>query len=795
MPFRAVVVAILLSCLPFLAGADVAGPPDGGVVVASPLAEVALVPRARIVKDPDGTITAEEILNLPVVADAPTGRRMASFGFSDATYWFSVPIENLDSAPLQRLLVFEPTWLDDVQVTLVEPDGTRQVYAGGDLLAFRQRTIPHRKINFDLTLPPGRSRLLVRTQTRDPFVVGMTLWERSAFFQADSHESGYFGIVYGAAGALLLFNLFLFFSVREKIYAAYIAYLLTFLVTHATYNGHLFPLLWPDSPAWGNWAHSIFIYLFQLAGLFFAIQFLELRTKLRQAYRWAMGLALASIVSSVLTALLGGYRLHVSSSILWVVVYSPFVLMLGLLSLRSGNRAARYFLPATAAGFIGSFITASTVSGFIRFSFYTYHAVDFGMLIDAVLLSLALADRLRLSRAEADHAKAELMEAGYNYARQLEETVAQRTQELSRANTIKDKFFAIVAHDLRGPVGGLALLFNDAVRSTDDLTDEMLNIVRTTTLSTKNFLEELLTWARSQMGEIDCHPVAFDMSPMLTETQELFSAQAQAKGIRLDMKVETCCWVFADTAMTHTILRNLTHNALKFTTSGGSVGASLRQEEGQCLVTITDTGVGMNEETLQDIFRMDIKPQSSPGTHNESGTGLGLILCKEFAEKNGGAIGARSEPGKGTSFWFSLPVAKESEIVDPAAIMEKARFLKVLLAEDDKLHRDASARVLRDLGCSLMLANDGAEAVRLASSHDFDLILMDIDMPRVDGIAATKRIRAAGKRSRIVSLSSYSRRELKRLAGELQFDESLYKPLTKDDALVMMLTCLAADSR
>lgn len=270
MPFRAVVIGILLSCWPFLANTEVVRSADEGVVVTPALAEVPQVPRARIVKDPGNKMTAEELLKLPVIADVPMGRRIASFGFSDATYWFSVPVENPDHAPLQRLLVFEPTWLDDVQVTLMQPDGTRQEYQGGDRMAFGHRAIPHRQINFDLTLPPGRSRLLVRTQTRDPFLVGMTLWERSAFLEADGRDSRYFGFVYGAMGALLLFNLVLFFSVRETIYAAYVAYLLAFVVMHATYNGHLYPLLWPDSPAWGNWAHSIFIYLFMLAGIFFA---------------------------------------------------------------------------------------------------------------------------------------------------------------------------------------------------------------------------------------------------------------------------------------------------------------------------------------------------------------------------------------------------------------------------------------------------------------------------------------------------------------------------------------------
>lgn len=789
MAFRALAFGVLLLCSLLARAGE---PLPAGVAVDASSAEAALVPWARIVKDPGQQMTVEALLRLPAIPAGHEGARVASFGYSEVTHWFSVAIENPGAAPLQRLLVFEPSWLDDVQVILIGPDGVRRSYRGGDRLPFAQRAIPHRQINFELTLPPGRSQLLVRTQTQDPYLVGMTLWERSAFFAADNREVRYQGLLYGAIGAMLLFNLVLFFSVREPIYAAYVAYVAAFIVMHATYNGHMYLLIWPDAPIWGNWAHSVFIYLFAMAGLFFAIHFLELRSKWPLAYRWASGLLVLIAASSVLTAVVGGYGLHVSSSILLAVVYTPFVLLLGIGSLLKGNRAARYFLTATVAGFAGSFVTALTVSGFIPFSFYTYRAVDFGMLIDAVLLSLALADRLRLARAEAEAAKARLIETTRAHAEALEATVAQRTLELRQANAAKDKFFSIVAHDLRGPIGSLSVLVNDVISSVDEMTDEILEIIRSTAKNTSQFLEELLTWARSQKGEIDCQPLAFDLRQVLEETQELFSAQARAKRIQLEMQVGSPCWVYADLTMTHTILRNLVSNALKFTESDGSVQVSLGLEGDFCRVQVGDTGVGMSAESLRSIFRLDVKPPSSRGTQGEPGTGLGLILCKEFVEKNGGAIGVQSDAGKGMTFWFTLPKAQALGIFDTRAILEKAASLKVLVAEDDALHRETSGKVLRDLGCALTFAVDGDEAVRLAVAGDFDLILMDIDMPKLSGVEATKRIRARGGKGRIVALSSYSQRDLGELAREARFNGYLDKPLSRD-ALARVLAGLFAD--
>jgi signal transduction histidine kinase/CheY-like chemotaxis protein len=779
---RIVIALLLLCCLPLSAAAHAALSvlPDA----------VSLVPHARIVKDPTGTLAAEALLaQEPAAAAAPGDAKIVSFGFTDAAYWFLIDLENPAAAPLSRYLVVDPTWLDDVRGVLLRPDGTTQDFAGGDTLPFAQRAVPQRKINFALELPPGRSRLLVRTQTRDPFLVGLTLVERSALFAAGADEAGYYGVLYGAIGALLLFNLFLFFSVREPVYGSYVLYLAGFLLAHATYNGHLYGWLWPSAPEWGNWAHSIHIYLFLLAGIFFSIQFLELREKLPAIHRWARGLALVMVLSILATGFIGGYALHVATSILWVLVYSPFVLLLGVLSLRARNRAARYFITGTAAGFLGSLITALTVSALIPYSLTGYRAVDYGMLVDAILLSLALADRLRLARADADRAKADLIEAQRSHTRQLEDTVRERTRELSEANAIKDKFFTIVAHDLRGPIGGLAALFDKRVlTSPADLTDERLDLVRASIGQVRDFLEELLTWARSQRGEIDCHPEAIDLQELLRETQALLSAQAYGKGIRLDLGIAERLWVYADPAMTRGILRNLVQNALKFTDGGGSVRASVGPEGSHCRIAIIDTGVGMDEEVRSRLFRLDVKTTSTPGTRHEPGTGLGLILCKEFAERNGGTIGVSSAPGRGSNFWFTLPRTQQPQAVDHEPLVQDFSAVRILVVEDDRLHRDAAAHVLAELGCAPRFAADGDAAVRLAQEAEFDIIFMDIDLPGSGGIEAARRIRAHGSRAQIVSLSSYSRQEIARMAGVIPFDKCLYKPLTTDDAVGLILS-------
>lgn len=621
--------------------------------------EQLLLPMASVVTDDDGILSAEEAFNLAKSKQEKNESSVVSFGFSSAAHWFLVPLHNPENVSLKRLLVFEPTWLDDVQLTLFSGNSEIAVFQGGDLVPFSQRAIAHQKINFELTIPPGKSSLLVRTQTRDPYLVRMVLWERSAFYQYDAKEKLFLGVLYGVIIAMLLYNLILYVSVGERVYLAYVGYLLFFLFGHVTYNGYSYLLFWPESPEWGNWAHTVFDYLFVFSGLVFATVFLELRDKLLKVYRWVVVLAGVMALSFVCTAIVGGYDLNVDSSIWWITFYAPFVLLLGALSLRSGNRSARYFLTAAVAGFIGAFITALSVSGIIPYTFYTFHAVDIGMLMDAVLLSFALADRLRLAIQESDGIKAELLEATQSQSKELEKQVAQRTLELREANATKDKFLSIVGHDLRGPISSLKLLFHDVVRSADDFSDETLRVARQSITNTYEFVDQLFIWALSQTGHTKVSAETFDMSVLLMDIQQLYSSQAQGKQVSLNLAVTAPHWVYADKVMTHTVVRNLAANALKFTKRGGVIDFTISSENEFMRIHVTDTGVGMEQWTVKALFRLDSKPQSSLGTEKESGTGLGLILCSEFVAKNGGEIGVESQREIGSHFWFTLPKAKD----------------------------------------------------------------------------------------------------------------------------------------
>ena len=242
------------------------------------------------------------------------------------------------------------------------------------------------------------------------------------------------------------------------------------------------------------------------------------------------------------------------------------------------------------------------------------------------------------------------------------EKVKRQNLQLQALNTTKDKFFSIIGHDLKGPLNSLTSFSGLLMNHTDSLSKEEIQMLaKDFDKSLKNLLallNNLLEWSRSQTGNIEFSPETFDTTSLLKENKALLETQAQNKRISLLEDLNGGMLVKAHRHSLNTVVRNLISNAIKFTPDGGLVKLSLKQTNGHVQVSIADTGVGMDSEVLGKLFRLDAK-HTTKGTANEKGTGLGLILCKDFVEKNGGRLWVESEEGKGSLFCFTVPAARE----------------------------------------------------------------------------------------------------------------------------------------
>ncbi len=229
---------------------------------------------------------------------------------------------------------------------------------------------------------------------------------------------------------------------------------------------------------------------------------------------------------------------------------------------------------------------------------------------------------------------------------------------LKELNATKDKFFSIIAHDLKSPFNNIVVLSNllvEQVQSNDkENIEEYAGLISSSTQQAMSLLVNLLDWSRSQTGRLVCTPEYIDLVSVVNETEALLSESLRQKSIVLKKELPRTLLAHADKVMISTVLRNLVSNAIKFTRPNGQIIISSRKTETELSISVIDNGVGMNEETLGKLFRIE-ESISTKGTDNERGTGLGLILCREFIEKHNGSIRAESEPGMGSVFTFTIP--------------------------------------------------------------------------------------------------------------------------------------------
>jgi len=244
---------------------------------------------------------------------------------------------------------------------------------------------------------------------------------------------------------------------------------------------------------------------------------------------------------------------------------------------------------------------------------------------------------------------------------ELEETrrlLKERAEELNNANAAKDRLFSIIAHDLRHPLADLKSLLELLLFDYDMLTKEKIitcfKEIKDSTDETYNLLQNLLQWSRKEMGRLNFEPEAFILDDSINSTINLFNQSSGKKNIKIKFESGDSTKVFADKDMVETILRNLLNNAIKFSFKDGAIIISKKTKDKMVEINLQDFGTGISEKNKKELLDNN-KIITTRGTNNEKGTGVGLNLCLEFAEKNKGRLWFESEEDKGSTFYFTLP--------------------------------------------------------------------------------------------------------------------------------------------
>jgi len=248
-----------------------------------------------------------------------------------------------------------------------------------------------------------------------------------------------------------------------------------------------------------------------------------------------------------------------------------------------------------------------------------------------------------------------------------EKKLKEQNEELHRLNAEKDKFFSIIAHDLKSPfnsiVGFSELLVQSLAEKKYDEPLEYADMIMKSSRRAMDLLTNLMEWSMSQTGRMKFNPVQFELIDLIEQVELLFSEIARQKSIAIRKKLPAHIPLRADKSMISAVLRNLISNAIKFTKPGGKIHISVTIMQNVLTVSVSDNGIGISDQRISRLFHLD-ESFSTPGTENETGSGLGLILSKDFVEKHGGTIWVESESGVGTTFKFTIPILNPGERVN-----------------------------------------------------------------------------------------------------------------------------------
>ncbi len=629
-------------------------------------------PYTKFLVDSTKKLNLEDVLTKDFQFINKAGNKK-NFPMSENVYWYKIQIENGLDETSTWILEFDHSLTENIQLYLLNSKGdVLSKKKGGLKYNHSEIDLLHETPSFPLYIGSKESyTIYLRIDTRSAVYSSIYLYRPSVFWVNEMKEKSFMLFLFGIIFALAIFNFVLYLSTKEKAYVFLSLFLVSSIWLFASTSGYFYELF-PNLPITLKIKARVYAYWLSLTFLaLFITTFLELKKNFPRNYYLSFFVISFYILNLFISAFdlfpyIFSYKLVIYSYPIFVLIF----IIIGTIVIKEKKTAVYFMIPFSM--YIGSSIIFILVILGVLDKMIIYDNISsigtalFGLLFTAAFIKKM--DKLKEDQMERQFLKKETYRLNEEVKLRIdaEKSAKQSEQKLKKANDSKNKFFSIIAHDLKTPINnvlGYSELLKDSINDNySKKVQKHVDFVYIEANNTVNLLENLLSWSKTEKDEMKYHPERVDLNTLMEDMVEAFDKMAESKGIEIVFDPKIKYFAIGDTYMLQTVVRNLINNSIKFS-STGKITIQLENKGIQCIISIIDEGVGMTAETIEAILNKK-NILSAKGTNGELGNGLGLMLINDFINNHGSVLQIESSIGKGSTFSFVLKLSKNKYLLD-----------------------------------------------------------------------------------------------------------------------------------